>query len=101
MSRSLPARSEVFTPEALRTFTLPQPLRNITWEEALDGSTGKGVKVAVIDSGIDATHPAVSSVQGYMAFEESSEGIVYRAEPHEDSCGHGTACAGIIRSIAP
>jgi subtilisin family serine protease len=101
MSRSLPARSEVFTPEALQTFTLPQPLRNITWEEALDGSTGKGVKVAVIDSGIDATHPAVNGVQGYMAFEESSEGIVYDAEPHEDSCGHGTACAGIIRSIAP
>jgi subtilisin len=101
MSMSLPARSEVFTPEALQTFTVAHPLSGVTWEEAFGGSTGKGIKVAVIDSGIDATHPAVNGVQGYMAFEKSSEGTVYCADPHEDSCGHGTACAGIIRSIAP
>ena len=27
--------------------------------------------------------------------------LVYDTEPHEDSFGHGTACAGVIRSIAP
>ncbi len=101
MSKSLPARSEVFTPEQLQTFTVPTSFNGITWEEACGGSTGKGVKVAVIDSGIDASHPAIHGIAGYVSFHESSEGIVYDTEPHEDSCGHGTACAGIIRSIAP
>ncbi len=31
----------------------------------------------------------------------SSEELVQSAEPHTDSYGHGTACAGIILSLAP
>ncbi|MCK5751492.1 MAG: S8 family serine peptidase, partial [Mycobacterium sp.] len=60
------------------------------------------MKVAVIDSGVDATHPDVGPVQGYVAICEGEDlKLVYDTDPHEDSFGHGTACAGLIRSLAP
>jgi subtilisin len=78
---------------------LPSP---ITPAWAFGGSTGRGVKVAIIDSGIDATHPAVGSVAGGVALGLSPAGEVVGTEgPHEDLYGHGTACAGIVRSHAP
>ncbi len=73
-------------------------------EWAFDGSTGAGVRVAVIDSGIDADHPRVGGVAGGVAFEldaDAALGYVEREGTHGDLVGHGTACAGIIRSIAP
>jgi subtilisin family serine protease len=57
--------------------------------------------VAVIDSGIDADHPAVGGVNGYVAISEGPSGMVYDTAPHQDAYGHGTACAGIIRALAP
>ncbi len=97
-----PAWSAQFSPEALRTLAPVPPLDEITPEWAWGGSTGEGVKVAVIDSGIDAEHPAVGGrVSGYVAITDGPLGLLHETEPHEDSYGHGTACAGIIRSIAP
>jgi subtilisin family serine protease len=40
-------------------------------------------------------------VRGGIVAERGPEGIEIREEPHEDLFGHGTACAGIIHSIAP
>ncbi|MDN4175382.1 S8 family serine peptidase [Nocardioides sp. SOB77] len=71
---------------------------------AWGGSTGAGVKVAVVDSGIDADHPRVGGVDGWVAMEvdlDEPDGVRRVPGPHEDLVGHGTACAGIIRSIAP
>jgi hypothetical protein len=60
------------------------------------------VKVAVIDSGIDAEHPAVGGhLGGYVVLTDGLLGLLHDTEPHGDSYGHGTACAGIIRSVAP
>lgn len=74
----------------------------ITREWAWGGATGKGVRVAVIDSGVDADHPAVGSIAGGAVVEISSKGEVrIREEQHPDLFGHGTACAGIIRAVAP
>jgi subtilisin family serine protease len=104
MASSRPAYSAAFAPEAIRLLPPSMPAGGITPEWAWGGSTGAGVKVAVIDSGIDADHPAVGPVQGYVAFQESSDKpgeLVEETAPHEDAFGHGTACAGIVRSIAP
>jgi subtilisin family serine protease len=69
---------------------------------ALGGATGRGVRVCVLDSGIEPNHPRVGDVAGAVAIslDENGETI---AEPDEegDLCGHGTACAGVIRGIAP
>ena len=60
--------------------------------------------MAVVDSGIDATHPAVGDVAASVdvrADPSAPDGVVLTEGPHEDRYGHGTACAGIIRSLAP
>jgi subtilisin len=83
--------------------TSPLPLDSpITREWAWGGATGFGVRVAVIDSGIDADHRAVGSVQGGVVVELDDGAEVRLIDgPHTDLFGHGTACAGIIRGIAP
>lgn len=96
-----PAWSAQFAADALQPLTPILPIDEITPDWAWGESTGRGVKVAVIDSGIDADHPAVSGVQGYVAISEGEQQLVYNSEPHTDAYGHGTACAGIIRAVAP
>lgn len=97
-----PAWSQQFAPDSLQTLTPVPPLDHITPEWAWGGSAGERVKVAVIDSGIDADHPAVGGrMGGYVAVTDGPLGLLHDTEPHEDSYGHGTACAGIIRTIAP
>ena len=64
--------------------------------------TGKGVGVAIIDSGIDTQHPdlkdkVVESVEAQADYKR----VLFVPSEAGDSAGHGTACAGIISSIAP
>jgi subtilisin family serine protease len=74
-----------------------EPVSERSWA----GSTGRGIRVCVVDSGIEADHPEVGSVQGsYQVVKDEAGCRVVPAEPG-DSCGHGTACAGIIRQQAP
>ena len=70
---------------------------------AWDGATGAGITVAIVDSGIDAAHPAVGTVDRAVALRRDPEtGEITTAEgPHDDLFGHGTACAGILRLGAP
>jgi subtilisin len=66
------------------------------------GSTGAGVRVCVIDSGVDGTHPLVGGVERAVCFETGEDGERRVVEDGEgDLFGHGTACAAIIRSLAP
>ena len=55
---SRPAYADAFRPEAIRLIDRVFPA-SVTREWAWGGSAGAGVKVAVVDSGIDADHPAV------------------------------------------
>lgn len=73
-------------------------LQNNGWRSC----TGRGVKVAVIDSGIDATHPELRG-KVVEAVEARVEGkrVVFEASDEGDSAGHGTACASIAARIAP
>lgn len=97
-----PAYSTPFSEQNRKTLTSPLFLKDISAEWAWGGSTGQRVKVAVIDSGVDVEHPAVAGpVQGYVSIIEGPAGLEYNLEKHDDAYGHGTACAGIIRSIAP
>ena len=74
----------------------------VTREWAFGGSTGAGVRVCILDSGIESAHPMVGEVEGAVAFNRGEEDEVKLEQDTEgDLCGHGTACAGIVRSIAP
>jgi subtilisin family serine protease len=74
----------------------------ITREWALGGSTGKGVRVCILDSGVDASHPLVGHIESAVAVSKDENGVAFVANDLEgDACGHGTACAGIVRQLAP
>lgn len=96
-----PAWSEAFRPEVLSPVSVPRT--GITSEWAFDGASGDGVDVVVVDSGIDAAHPAVGTVAGgvAIAWDREDERVIMTDGAHEDLFGHGTACAGIIRRAAP
>lgn len=70
---------------------------------AWGGTTGRGVRVGVIDSGIDGTHPAVGDGVRMLRVASSTTEARYTVEPDDvgDVAGHGTACAGIVRALAP
>jgi subtilisin len=102
----LPAWSEQFATESLHELVAEGPLAEITPAWAWGDSTGRGVRVAVVDSGIEHDHPAVgNAVHSGVAveYDPNAEDEV-RIEPDErprDVSGHGTACAGIIHALAP
>ncbi|MCW2496289.1 S8 family serine peptidase [Jatrophihabitans sp.] len=100
----IPAWGDTFIPQRLPTapgLGLAEPLSR---EWAYGDGSGRGVRVAIVDSGVDAAHPAVRGVAGGAVIEideSSPRGVRVVDGPHQDVFGHGTACAGIIRSLAP
>ena len=74
----------------------------VTREWAWGESTGKGVSVCILDSGVDAGHELVGEVSKAVAVSLDAEGqAVVEEDTEGDLCGHGTACAGVVRSLAP
>jgi subtilisin len=74
----------------------------VTREWAWGGSTGAGVSVCILDSGVEAGHPRVGPVASAVAIAVGADGEPEVVPDEEgDSCGHGTACAGIVRELAP
>lgn len=103
---ALPAWSSQFEQDALRELQAIGPIADITREWAWGGSTGSGVRVAVIDSGVEPDHPAIGgSLKASMVVTSHAEGedgpITIPDDSSADLFGHGTACAAIIHSIAP
>lgn len=73
----------------------------ITPEWAWGSSTGVGVRVCLLDSGVEGDHALVGPIRAaYRVVQDRDGPRVEPAEP-DDTCGHGTACAGIIRQVAP
>ena len=58
-------------------------------------------RIAIIDSGTDASHSGVGDVAGGVQIQIGEKGEVMLSDDYYDCAGHGTACAGIIRKKAP
>lgn len=63
----------------------------------LPGRTGKGVRVAVVDSGINLQHPHVGNVISGVGIDPEAR----QSSDWLDRLGHGTAVAAAIHEKAP
>jgi len=78
----------------------PLPAR-VDREWALEGATGKGVRVCILDSGIEAEHPLVGEIASAVSIALDDEGrTLVEPDTIGDTCGHGTACASVVRGLA-
>src|SRR5919201_436625 len=73
----------------------------VTRDWVWGGSSGKGVRVCILDSGVETGHPLVGELQGAVAVGRDGDEVGVKEDAEGDLCGHGTACAGIVRSLAP
>ncbi|MBV8375452.1 MAG: S8 family serine peptidase [Verrucomicrobia bacterium] len=71
--------------------------------EAIISGTGKGVRIAILDSGIEISHPGLNGLTLSDDLAFLSEGNTVQVHPGAgtDVNGHGTGIAGIIHTLAP
>lgn len=64
---------------------------------------GRGIRIAVLDSGIESCHPALSGLVLADDVALIQDGLATQVIPGEgrDLYGHGTAVAAAIREVAP
>jgi subtilisin len=99
----LPAWSEPFADtDPLRLYR-PARIPGVTRRWAWGGSTGKGVRVGIIDSGLEADHPALHGrvVQSVAVEMVDGEPKLVEHDTVGDLFGHATACGDIILRLAP
>jgi len=100
-SSDLPAWSEPFA-GARRDLRRSLRLKGVTREWAWGGATGAGVRVGIIDSGLENDHPSLNGrVVENVTVEIGDDGPIVVPDGTVDMFGHGTACGGIILSLAP
>ena len=99
----LPAWSEPFVEGRRDALDRLRPIGAVDREFAFGGSDGTGVTVAIIDSGVDGSHPAVGGrLVASVRVELGADGPEVVEDPEGiDVVGHGTACAGIVHGLAP
>jgi subtilisin family serine protease len=100
-NESLPAWS--LPADAVERIAIPVEWpERVTRDWAWGGSDGSGARVCILDSGVEAGHPLVGDVEEAVAVTVGEGDEVEIVPDGEgDLCGHGTACAGIVRSLAP
>jgi subtilisin len=107
------ARHGGYTGETLPAWSLPKdaverislPAQwpdRVTREWAWGGSTGSGARVCILDSGVEAGHPLVGDLDSAVAISlGDDEEVIVTQDEEGDLSGHGTACAGVVRGLAP
>lgn len=88
------------TPTAYATQWAPQALR---LPEAQLLSTGAGVRVAVLDTGVDKLHPALAGrlLPGFDFVDFDNDPSEVGNAAANVSFGHGTHVAGLVAIVAP
>ncbi|HEX2078865.1 MAG TPA: S8 family serine peptidase [Longimicrobium sp.] len=79
-----------------------QPRQPPEWVRSeLGGATGRGVRVAVVDSGWDRTLHDERVLPGIGFVDPDDDFALAQNDDDHDVLGHGTACADLILAIAP
>ncbi|MCT8138450.1 S8 family peptidase [Anaerobacillus sp. CMMVII] len=77
--------------------TIPWGVPKVQTPEANNlGYTGNGLKVAILDTGIDRSHPDLNAnvKGGFSVFTDSAN-----SDPYYDGSGHGTHVAGTVAAV--
>jgi subtilisin family serine protease len=77
---------------------LKTPFTPESFREPFAGCTGRGVRVAVIDSGVNSEHPHIVHVSGGVSVGASEQ---FDGPEYTDHLGHGTAVMAAIQEKAP
>jgi subtilisin family serine protease len=94
----------------MTTLDFDQMLDVTVLREALASARGQGVHAAILDTGVDVTHPDLrGAVVRSVEVVPQGPALVCReltaadkmSAMELDPVGHGTACAGIIHELAP
>lgn len=99
-----PAWSQAFEKDLIEEIPYSFPDGRITADWAWAKASGACIRVGIVDSGVENRHPAVDgrvSTWKSVAYDKKADRLRESNDPHDDSYGHGTACAGIVRRIAP
>ncbi len=104
MTLPLPAWADAFSSD-LRAALARQdaPFGGLDRASVFGDADGRGVTVAIVDSGVEAGHPVLAGHrirQLRVDITGDAATVVDDPEGH-DLVGHGTACAGIVASVAP
>jgi subtilisin family serine protease len=98
----LPAWSDPFADDRRADLRRDPPLGRLDREWAFGDGRGRGVTVAIIDSGVEGDHPALDgALRRSLRVDLSGEAAVVLGDEAVDVVGHGTACASIIHGLAP
>jgi subtilisin len=75
----------------------------LTAAHAMQRGRGRGMKIAILDSGVECTHPALRGLEllDDLAVVETGRELALTPGGGRDLYGHGTAVAGIVRAHAP
>jgi subtilisin family serine protease len=103
MTDTLPAWSEAFASGRRDRLGREAPFGRLDRTEVFGDADGAGISVAIVDSGIDADHPALGgrTIRRLRVEIEGDDARVVDDPAASDLVGHGTACAGIVAGIAP
>ena len=112
---------EVMIAETNATHRSPEARKNVPWAigtasayraqwapqalhlaEAQRRASGEGVRVAVLDTGVDASHPLLAGrlLPGYD-FVDGDTDPAEGGSPANGAWGHGTHVAGLVALVAP
>jgi subtilisin family serine protease len=102
VTAELPAWSEPFAVDHRDGLRRHGPWGRADRDWAFGDGTGHGLRVAIVDSGVEGSHPAVGGrLVESVAVERDGDGWRVAPASPDDVVGHGTACAGIIHALAP
>jgi subtilisin len=98
----LPAWSAPFATDRRHGLNRTAPFGRLERSWAFGDGLGTGINVAIVDSGVEGSHPAVAGAlrRSVRVDLVGDDATVHDDEPI-DVVGHGTACASIIHALAP
>ena len=59
------------------------------------------MKIAILDTGIDISHPSIIGAIKSKRIQENMQSFVENDESVKDECGHGTHIASLLSRVAP